>query len=89
MNRGGQVHLLEIVEHEKEPPAAKAPGHRLERGLAGLLVQSEGPSDRAHDELPVPELRERDEEDSVWEAPADGSRQLQREPRLAGAARPG
>ena len=45
-------------------------------------------SDRGHDELPIPNRRQRDEEDAVAELVEHVGRELERKAGLAGAARP-
>jgi hypothetical protein len=80
-------HLLEVVEDEQQLLVAQVAVERLEDRLPRLLAQADRPRDRRRDQLPVAHGRERDEEDAVRELLDDVGSELQREPRLPGAAR--
>ena len=46
-------HVLEVVEHQEEPPLAEVLAENLERGCARCLPQAQGPQDGRHDERRV------------------------------------
>ena len=75
--------MLEVVAHDVRPALADAGGdrRRIRRGGA------EPVGDRRQDELRIPERRERNEDGASLCVVAEQARQLDREPRLAGASR--
>ena len=85
--RGGQ-HLLEVVHHQQRLPIAQVLHQPVpRRALPGLQVQ--GVDDRGRHQIGVDDRRERDEGDAAREAIRHLRRDLQRQARLAGAARAG
>ena len=70
-------------------PVPQVLGQRFDHGLAGLFAEAERLGDRGRDELPVAHRRERDEEDAAVERLDHRCCDLEGEPGLSGAARPG
>ena len=73
--------MLEVVEQEQQLLSAE------ERGQ--VVARADRLGDLGHDELGVGERRERHPEDAVRERPDELRGDLEREPRLPGAARAG
>ena len=87
--RGGRAHLLEVVEHEQQPPAAQVVGDEVGRGQGADLAQPKRPRDRRQDQIRVGDRGQRDEDDAIGEGRCRVLGDAQREAGLAHPARTG
>ena len=88
-DRRGRVDVLEVVEHEQRPARREVVAERLDDRPIGALGDPERVARSRRRRARGPRGRERDEVDAVREAVREVGRGLDREPRLARAARPG
>ena len=75
--------LLEVVEDQQHPRCSKGVGHVV------VGPKSEGLGNQRSDARRLTQRRKRHEEDATRKGVGELGRGLEREPRLAGAARPG
>ena len=88
-HRGRVDHLLEVVEDEQHLAVAQRLGDAVDHGPVRLVGHADRSSDGRRDQLPFTDRLQRDEPDPVGEVVGGGRRNLQGQPRLADAARPG
>ncbi len=84
--RGGAREVLEVVEEEQPARACKYVRDGVEHALVTCLARADGTRDGARDELGIGDGREPDEMNRPVERSARSH--LEREPALAGTARP-
>jgi hypothetical protein len=87
--RRGIQHVLAVVQHEQQVLGQEEALDRLLGRLAGQHDDPERADDRRRDVLGPLHRGKRHEPRAVFELPLGRARRLQREPRLANAARPG
>ena len=80
--------MLEVVDDDQELAVAHVVDHRVQEWPPAGLADAQGAGDRRGDELGVADLPEADEEDPVLEPLDRVPGEFERQPRLAGAARP-
>ena len=88
-DRGRGDDLLEVVEDEQEALVAQPVGERFLDRATAALGDAERTRDARCDEHRIADRLERHEEDAVREVVRRPRRELERQPRLAGPARPG
>ena len=81
--------LLEVVQDQQHPLLPDVVGKRVHGRAVAAVRHAEHPRDRGGHQGRVADRFERHEPDPVRELVGRGRRDLQREPGLAGAARPG
>ena len=80
-------HLLEVVEHEQQRAVRERAGQPVEHAAVGAVGEPERAGERREDVPGVADRGERDEPRAVGELRRQPARELEREPRLADAAR--
>ncbi len=88
-DRRGCDHLLEVVEDQQEALVTQPVGERFVDRACRALGDAEGGGDARGDEHRVPDGLEGHEEDAIREVVRRPGGELERESRLAGAARAG
>ena len=88
-DRGGLEHVLEVVEHQQQPPLPQVVDHGVAQRPLALLPHPQRRRDGRGHEGRVGQRRQVDEPDPVGEGVEQLGRRLQRQARLADAARPG
>ena len=88
-DRCGRDDLLEVVEHEQHRLVAQPVGERIGDRPGGPLRDADRAGDPGGDQHRVADRLERYEEDAVREVVRDAGGELERQSRLARAARPG
>ena len=81
--------MLGVVEDQQRPLPQQARGHAVGEVAAGLLLDREGLCDRRHQQVRIPQRRQRHPPDAVLERVGGFGRCLDGEACLACAARPG
>ena len=85
----GVEHLLHVVEDQQDVPLGKVAAEVFQQRGAARVLQPDAAGDRHRHQRRVPHRGQRHEVHAVREVRLRPARQLDRQPRLAAAARPG